>query len=443
MVLNGNLLLYSAYLAAIVVELCVDTWKKSGYYEFRDTISSIFCGVLSRTIPIYLTHFTKEPYHYIHSKYGLLNNSVISSYLYERLPTEFDASGRSDETGELTWFGVFVCVLFLDLAYYGAHRVSHEINLGWAGHSPHHSSEYYNFSTALRQGVLEGTFTAFVYWPFALLFPHSITFGYFNIHLVYQFFLHTEFVGKLPAWFEFFFNTPHWHRIHHASNFVYLDKNYGGMLIIWDRMFGTFSDDVPDVKLRYGLTTPLRTYDAVSAEFSYVWLLFSFIFRGPGPAWELVSKTLKDDHKKDINNRRKKLNIHQKVYLLFQFICTVVFAFFVLHFVGNRYNSDRTILCFSIVFNIIILWNIMNMGILMDSLTVSTKLILSDVLRCIFNCFVSWKFLSNYALSKEGKHMLATLPCIAYAIVSILLLYVCKRQNNMQETSVGGKDKKA
>ncbi|WP_370247056.1 sterol desaturase family protein [Nocardioides sp.] len=158
----------------------------------------------------------------------------------------------------LTWIALF----FLDdLAFYWYHRTHHTIRVLWASHVVHHSSEYFNLSTALRQPWVP--MTALPYWlPLALLgFAPWMILLQQSISLVYQFFLHTERVGKLWAPIELVFNTPSHHRVHHGSNAEYLDKNYAGVLIVWDRLFGTF--EAEGERVRYGLTKNIDTFHPV------------------------------------------------------------------------------------------------------------------------------------------------------------------------------------
>jgi sterol desaturase/sphingolipid hydroxylase (fatty acid hydroxylase superfamily) len=152
-----------------------------------------------------------------------------------------------------------------DLAYYWFHRVSHEVRVFWASHVVHHSSRHYNLSTALRQTWVP--MTAFPFWlPLALAgFKPWMILLQQSISLTYQFFIHTERIGRLPRPVELVMNTPSHHRAHHGSNHVYLDKNYGGILIVWDRLFGTFEPEREAV--RYGLTKNLTTHHPVRVAF--------------------------------------------------------------------------------------------------------------------------------------------------------------------------------
>ena len=181
---------------------------------------------------------------------------AIYAALYELTPL------RLDPHNPLTWIALFFAD---DLAYYWFHRVSHESRVFWASHVVHHSSQHYNLSTALRQ-----TWVPMTYFPFWLPLP-LLGFPVWMIllaqawSLIYQFWIHTERIKRLPRWVEGVFNTPSHHRVHHGSNHQYLDKNYGGILIIWDRLFGTCEPE--GERVRYGLTTQLETFHPVRVAF--------------------------------------------------------------------------------------------------------------------------------------------------------------------------------
>lgn len=162
---------------------------------------------------------------------------------------------RIDSSSPWAWVALFFCD---DLAFYWYHRISHEVRVFWASHVVHHSSQHFNLSTALRQPWVP--MTALPFWlPLALLgFPPWMILLQQAISLTYQFFLHTERVGRLPRALELVLNTPSHHRVHHGSNQVYLDRNYGGILIVWDRLFGSFQAETEPV--RYGLTKNIQTF---------------------------------------------------------------------------------------------------------------------------------------------------------------------------------------
>lgn len=192
-----------------------------------------------------------------------------------------------------------LCALVLaDLAYYWEHRFLHSNGFAWATHSVHHSSPYYNISVAYRHGPLDWLFPLFFHLPLAVLGFHPFIIFLAEVMVqLYQTLLHTESVKKLPRPIEAIFNTPSHHRVHHATNRAYLDKNYGGILIIWDRLFGTFSEEKE--KVRYGIypaigsINPIRVFfggyiklakQCIQApNWTYRWQL---LVRSPKWAWE-------------------------------------------------------------------------------------------------------------------------------------------------------------
>lgn len=179
----------------------------------------------------------------------------------------FDNLGPSsvEEFASWTWQKAHLWVWFFaflmqDFMFYWHHRLSHEIRLLWAAHVNHHSSQNLNFAVALRQSWLELLYKDMWYIPLAIIGIHPLMIlTLHQLNLIYQFLPHTEVVHRMPKWFEYIFNTPSHHRVHHSSNLRYLDKNYGGVLIIWDRWFGTFQKELDKEKCVYGITTNIET----------------------------------------------------------------------------------------------------------------------------------------------------------------------------------------
>jgi sterol desaturase/sphingolipid hydroxylase (fatty acid hydroxylase superfamily) len=151
------------------------------------------------------------------------------------------------------WWAWALVIVGDDFCYYWFHRFGHRVRIGWAGHVNHHSSTFYNYTTALRQSWTSPFFKVWFYLPLVLVGFHPLmVITSQAISLLYQFWIHTEVIKKLPAPFEWLFNTPSHHRVHHGANDEYVDRNYGGILIIWDRLFGTFQPEgeIPHYGLR-------------------------------------------------------------------------------------------------------------------------------------------------------------------------------------------------
>ncbi|MGH0038418.1 MAG: sterol desaturase family protein [Myxococcota bacterium] len=193
----------------------------------------------------------------------------------------FDLSGH--------WWVWPLAFLGDDFAYYWFHRASHEVRFLWAAHENHHSSTHYNLSTALRQSWTT-PFTAPLFWaPLAILgIPPEMILVAQGVSLVYQFWIHTELIDRL-GWFEWLFNTPSHHRVHHGRNVEYLDRNHGGILIVWDRLFGTFEPERAPVE--YGLTRQIHTYNPLRIAF-HEWATMIREARAAGSLWDALKVAL-------------------------------------------------------------------------------------------------------------------------------------------------------
>jgi sterol desaturase/sphingolipid hydroxylase (fatty acid hydroxylase superfamily) len=207
----------------------------SGAFHTRDSWSSISMGLVSVA--------TMAAWKFM----GLLGYAAIYTYL-----APWHLSARQ-------WYTWVIAILGVDLLFYTYHRIAHRVRLIWATHQAHHSSEYFNFATALRQ-KWNNSGEILIWIPLPLLgIPPWMVFAGFSISLIYQFWVHTERIDKLWWPIEFVFNTPSHHRVHHGMDPEYLDRNYGGILIIWDRLFGSFQPEV--YRPHYGLTKPVDTFN--------------------------------------------------------------------------------------------------------------------------------------------------------------------------------------
>ncbi len=225
------------FLGLIAIEMAVGWRRGQPTYAFADTMNSIGLGMLSQVVGLFTKLFTLGMYQWV--------------YDHGRLAT-------LDVSSPVTWVGA---LLAYDFLYYWLHRAGHTVALFWAAHVVHHQSEEYNLSTALRQtgsGWIAGWL---FYLPMALLGVPPLVFAVVAlIDLLYQFWVHTRLIGRL-GWFDRWFCAPSNHRVHHAVDDVYLDRNYGGILVVWDRLFGTFQPELDDVPPHYGTRSPLRSWN--------------------------------------------------------------------------------------------------------------------------------------------------------------------------------------
>lgn len=242
--LNPIVLSIPVFFILIGIELLVERFTHQKLYRLPDAISNISCGITSQLSGLFLKIFGIGVYQFLFEKFHFF------------------------EPDNKTWWYWTSLILLVDFAYYWAHRMSHEVNLFWGGHVVHHQSEEYNLSVALRQSSLQVVWTFAFNLPIALLGFQTLDFVLVAaLNTLYQFWIHTETINKLPRWVELIFNTPSHHRVHHGRNPKYIDKNHAGSLIIWDRLFGTFQAE--EEKPTYGITKPLNSWNAVWANVSH------------------------------------------------------------------------------------------------------------------------------------------------------------------------------
>lgn len=233
------------FAALIIVEMIAIKLFGRGRYETKDTFSSLAMG------------------------FGNSLTTALGGGLLFYLGLAWAYQYRIIENMPLNWWTLALCFLFQDFAFYWFHRIAHERRWFWASHVVHHSSQHYNLTTALRQtwtGLI--TLSFIFYLPLAMLgFPPLVIIFVSTLNLFYQFWIHTELVDRMGP-LEWILNTPSHHRVHHATNPKYLDANYAGTLIIWDKLFGTFVAEDRDEKPRYGIVKNLSTFNPVKIAFN-------------------------------------------------------------------------------------------------------------------------------------------------------------------------------
>jgi alkylglycerol monooxygenase len=400
--INPIVLSIPVFFILIGIELLVERFTHKDLYRFPDAIANLSCGITSQLSGLFLKIFAVGIYEILYANFALF--SLERNWLY--------------------WI---VLVLLVDLAYYWAHRMSHEINLFWGGHVVHHQSEEYNLSVALRQSSLQ------VIWTFGFSLPIAfLGFETFDFALVaacntlYQFWIHTETIGKLPKWIEFIFNTPSHHRVHHGRDPKYIDKNHAGSLIIWDRMFGTFQEE--EEKPTYGITKPINSWNPIWANVSHYvemsqdlkripsWTdKFKYLFMKPGwlpkslGGYRAAPAVDKTRYKKYDTPSGMSLNL----YVLFQYVlCIVGTALFL--FNASKFNlAERAFI------SGLISWVVIDCGVLFEQ---RSWIKWAEWLRIIL-----YPAILIFLTHSLGWSLLLDGLAISYLVISVLWFYSLQR----------------
>jgi alkylglycerol monooxygenase len=311
-----SLIVYSipAFFILIAIELIIDKIKKTHLYRLNDMVSNINTGIVQQVTGVLLKILNIGVYIWIYENYRIT-------------------------TIPLTWYTWILLLFGVDFFYYWFHRLSHEVSVLWGTHVVHHQSEEYNLSVALRQSATQVFGSFWFYLPLAFFGFDPIAFiTVAQIQTLYQFWIHTRLIKRMPAWFEFIFNTPSHHRVHHGVNPKYIDKNHGGTFIIYDRIFGTFQQEEEEV--HYGVTSQLKSWNIAVANFDYYgWILqqlvkvktlkdfFFVLVKAPGwrPAYlggPIVPKEI--DTTRQLYDADTKPTMH--IYIVVQFVLLLAFV---------------------------------------------------------------------------------------------------------------------
>lgn len=403
--LNPIVLSIPIFFLLIGIELIAERLTHRELYRFPDAIANLSCGITSQLSGLFLKLFAIGIY----------------QFLYEHLAWFTPDPG--------TWWYWVLLVLLVDFAYYWAHRMSHEINLFWGGHVVHHQSEEYNLSVALRQSSLQVVWTFGFSLPIALLGFRTIDFALISaLNTLYQFWIHTEAIGKLPRWFEFIFNTPSHHRVHHGRNPKYIDKNHAGSLIIWDRMFGTFQAE--EEKPTYGITKPLNSWNPLYANVSHYVEMgkelkqirsfgdrIRYLFKKPGwlPAYLGGYRAAPEVDKTSYRKYDTPATGTLTGYVLFQYvICIAGTAWFLM-------KADTLPLTQQFLIAMLIALTVMNCGVLFEG---RAWVRWAEWLRIIVYpaLLIALTFLNMWPLGWYGV-------AVAYAAISLPWYYAIHRQH--------------
>ena len=344
----ANILLITIpiFLILIMVEISYGAWKNDLKHSYMDTISSLSSGFTNLMVDIL----------------GL--GIIIFSYpfFYERLKV------IELEESIFLYFIAFVCV---DFASYCHHRLKHSINIFWNMHVIHHSSEEFNLACALRQSITNNLGIGILFLvPAALLgVPPKMISILGPLHLFGQFWYHTRHIGKL-GWLEYILVTPSQHRVHHAINKEYIDKNLAAIFCIWDRAFGTFQEELDDVPCVYGTLKPVRTWNPILINFQHLWFLtqdawytssikdkFKIWFMPTGWRPKDVVKTIPRSKVENVFNQEKykfEYTLIHKIFVGFHFLVLNIVLFIFLSSFADLSFSDKTgyfLLIFSTIFS--------------------------------------------------------------------------------------------
>tara|TARA_R110002072_G_scaffold26260_6_gene87194 strand:+ start:151 stop:1395 length:1245 start_codon:yes stop_codon:yes gene_type:complete len=351
--MNPNYILWAIpfFLFSIVGEFIHNYIKKGGKdFNFEDSITNLNLGVGSQAIG------------------ALTKAALLMLFVWVHDHFRFF-------TLEMTWYNTVICIVFFDYLYYWAHRWGHEWNIFWGAHIVHHQSEEYNLTVALRQSWFHNILAFPIFLPIPLLGFDLLSFGAAaGIVTLYQYWIHTKAIKRMPKWFEFIFNSPAHHRVHHATNEQYLDHNYAATFILWDRLHGTFIDEEEEPV--YGITTPLNSWNTIWANFHFyvelwqgskqlktVWEKFALIFRGPAYLGRLLGQVAEGGKKATsvVKKYSTKTPLHLKVYVTLQFL---LLAYFLTAYMGQLENLT---MFYQVAFFFLICLSTLSIGAIMEN----------------------------------------------------------------------------
>lgn len=291
------------FFLTIGIEMLFGYYQKKKFYNFNDAITNLNIGIGQQTISLMLSLIMLGVYNLAYNHLALIKIPLNNPWI---------------------WIGTLIV---FDCIYYWAHRFGHEWNIMWGAHIVHHQSDQYNLSVALRQSWFHGFLSFWMFLPMAFIVPVEVIGSVGGFVTLFQYWIHTEAIHKMPRWFEFIFNTPSHHRVHHATNTQYLDKNYAAVFIFWDRLFGTFAKekDVPN----YGITVGHSSLDPIYANVHFykemavgakkektLWNKFALMFRSPSYLGNLI----KEYYIARPKETKHPISLNMKIYVLIQFI---------------------------------------------------------------------------------------------------------------------------
>jgi len=411
--LNPIVLSIPIFFILIGVELLVERFTHQKLYRLPDAIANLSCGITSQLSGLFLKIFAVGGYQLLFEKFAFFSP-------------------------DRTWYYWLLLFLLVDLAYYWAHRMSHEVNLFWGGHVVHHQSEEYNLSVALRQSSLQVVWTFAFNLPIALLGFNTMDFVLVSsFNTLYQFWIHTETIKKM-GWFEYIFNTPSHHRVHHGRDPKYIDKNHAGSLIIWDKLFGTFQAE--EEKPTYGITKPINSWNAAFANVSHYVEMgndlkqikswkdkIRYLFEKPGwlPDYLGGYRPAPEVDKASYRKYDTPSPVSLNLYVLFQYILCLSGTALFLFKQKNPDGTDRFTTGENLFITLLISLVVINCGVLFENrfwvkTTEWIRIVLYPVLLSIFTQLYSWP-VSNHIFS------------VTYLLISVGWFYSIQKNAKLQK----------
>lgn len=345
--MNPNYILIAIpfFFLSIIIEFAWGRFKKTNFYNFEDTITNLNLGIGSQAFNTLLKLLLMTIYEFIY-----LNIAPVKI--------------------ESSLWSFILCLVIFDFIFYWAHRWGHELNIFWGAHIVHHQSQEYNLSVALRQSWFHNALAFVLFLPIPLLgFDPMIFAAAAGVSTLYQYWIHTKWIKSL-GWFEWIFNSPSHHRVHHAINPKYLDKNYAAVFIVWDRLFGTFQKEEEEPV--YGITVPLNSWNPVWANIHFygdvlkAWKKMkglrskaALLFRGPEYLGKLLGQ--KAEAKQSLEKYRTKIPLNMQIYVFFQFI---VLSFGLVAYINH---FDELSLFYKLTMFALIALTTLNCGAIMEN----------------------------------------------------------------------------
>ncbi|XP_042910642.1 alkylglycerol monooxygenase-like [Parasteatoda tepidariorum] len=387
--------------AMFLLEICISMYTKKSKVRLNDAITCLSQGMFMDVVGFFAPGGQLVTYLYVYQNWRLVDLPWNSLWTW--------------------WF----CFLAFDFFYYWGHRAVHEINILWATHHVHHSSEDYNISTNVRQSILQYLYLWVMFLPIALFVPLPMYYAHSQFSRLYQFWIHTELIKSLGP-LEYVLNTPSHHRVHHGRNRNCIDKNYGATLIIWDRLFGTFEAEKEEIL--YGLTHPINSFGLFQIQFDhcvYMWKAFwnykgirnklSVLFKGPGwspgKPWHGEINDI-PDVKAPVPKYDVQLPIWCNVYVICQFLILVQGHLTIMEF---HHALPR------LVFNVAVIEEIFSLyaiGILLDKRTYFPKV---ELIRCLLHFAIEY-YLLQYSKITTSIIQARWLPVMMIQAIQLISL---------------------